>query len=79
MPFFAEATKGEGGAAGIRTLVRKWNGQAFYTFSSALIVGKIQAAKPAKKFRSPLSSINQQRRLAKRLFLMMPRMQARLS
>lgn len=33
-----------GGAAGSRTLVRKWNGQAFYTFSYALVFVVKQAA-----------------------------------
>ncbi len=62
------------GAAGIRTLVRKCIGQAFYTFSLALVVEKNQAAKLAKFICSSLSAFNEQERFTKRLFLMMPLM-----
>jgi hypothetical protein len=39
---------GECGAAGSRTLVRRWNGHAFYMFSDTLIFGTDQAVSLAK-------------------------------
>ena len=47
-PFAFQASEGEGGAAGSRTLVRRWNGHAFYMLSDTLFFGTSQAASLAK-------------------------------